>query len=282
MRSVLLALLLGSSVALAEEAAAPFDAEMAKAQEAYLTGDYVTAAAAYEAALKLQPKNKTAKQGYAASRGYLMRAEAQELAKAGKYAEALALLKKSKKVDPAGATFADENITWVKKVQAAKTADGKYVGMKQAFEAGNQYLAEGQAAQAEAAYRAALAFDAKQPAIHQGVGNALAMQSKYADADAAYRIALELEPKNAALHYCLGVALAGQGRGEDAEKAYARAIELDPKYILAHNNLATLLRARGQLDEAEKHYRAALQIAPGDAVLQQNLDLLQQEREKKP
>ncbi|HVM44765.1 MAG TPA: tetratricopeptide repeat protein [Candidatus Thermoplasmatota archaeon] len=265
-----------STTVLAEDDA--FEAAMRNAEAKYLAGEYGAAVSAYEAALKVRPRDPTAKAGLAAARGYVMRAEAQELAKAGRHKEAIALLEKSKKVDKAGAKFADESITWVRRLQDAKKESGKFEGMKAAFDAGNTYLAEGKAPQAEAAFRAALAFDTKQPAIHQGLGNALALQSRYPEAERAYADALALAPKDATLQYLVGVALAGQGRAAEAEAAYRRAIELDPKAVLARNNLATLLRAEGRLDEAEAEYRAALALAPDDPMLTQNLELLVQER----
>jgi Flp pilus assembly protein TadD len=151
----------------------------------------------------------------------------------------------------------------------------------------------------------ALAIDARQPAAHSNLGNALealgelerALQSyrealalypDFADAlvniaslharrgerdeaIACYRRGLALQPNQPGAHSNLGNLLRDAGRREEAAAAYRQAIALAPDLPEAHSNLGDVLTDEGRLDEAIASYRRALAARPGYAQAHSNL-----------
>ena len=83
-----------------------------------------------------------------------------------------------------------------------------------------------------------------------------------AAAEAAYRAALQLDPKRAEVHANLGLLLQGQGRLEEAEEHYRSAVAGNPRQAQIHMNFASLLAARQRFAEAEAAYRRALALSP--------------------
>jgi len=81
-------------------------------------------------------------------------------------------------------------------------------------------------------------------------------------AAALYREAVAATPENPLLNYKLSVALdqAGDTAGERA--ALEQAVKFDPTLALAQNQLGYLLAAEGSQAAAEAHFRAAVKAAP--------------------
>jgi Flp pilus assembly protein TadD len=121
---------------------------------------------------------------------------------------------------------------------------------------------QGQAVEAEAAFRKAIELRPHYPEAYTNLGNALGGQGKLPEAVAAYRKGIELKPDDAAAHYNLGNALAHQGKAAEAVAAYRQAIQLRPDYPAAHNNLGLVLAKQGKAAEAVAAYRQAIQLKP--------------------
>lgn len=83
-----------------------------------------------------------------------------------------------------------------------------------------------------------------------------------AEAEAAYQAAITLRPDDAGLRNDLGIAIEAQGRLADAEAAYREAARLAPQDDVARSNLADVLAAQGRAGEAIAAYREAERLAP--------------------
>jgi tetratricopeptide (TPR) repeat protein len=84
-------------------------------------------------------------------------------------------------------------------------------------------------------------------ADHSNLGAVLRAAGRPAEAEAAYRHAIALDPGFAAAHYNLGNLLADMDRPDDAEANYRAAIAAQPKYAEAYNALGTMLQRSGAL-----------------------------------
>jgi tetratricopeptide (TPR) repeat protein len=94
---------------------------------------------------------------------------------------------------------------------------------------GDVRLAASMSAEAEAAYRAAIALDDESAAAHVGLGRTLVARSDYAGAEAPLRRALELVSNDANATLALGDVLSHTDREEEAFETYRRATDLDPR-----------------------------------------------------
>jgi tetratricopeptide (TPR) repeat protein len=97
------------------------------------------------------------------------------------------------------------------------------------------------------------------------------LQGQPAEAEAEYRAAIQLQPDLAVAHNNLGIVLNNQGQLAEAETEFRAAIRLKPDDAASHNNLANALRAQGRLADAEAEYRVALRLKPDDAEAHCNL-----------
>jgi len=147
-------------------------------------------------------------------------------------------------------------------------------------EAGDRLCGEGRYAEAESAYRAAIAAAPDFAYAHAGLAVPLCAMGRYAEADTACRVAIQLAPASAIGHRNLGYVLAGQGRHDDATKAYAEATRLDPDDPAGYSSLGDALCELGRYPEAEHAYRQALSRDPrsaaysslGDVLFEMNRD----------
>jgi predicted O-linked N-acetylglucosamine transferase (SPINDLY family) len=160
--------------------------------------------------------------------------------------------------------------------------------------------------------RKAIAGNARVPAFHLNLGNALKAQGDLAGAAAAYHRALRLDgghagalynlalvhqaagrlapaaesyraliarnPGHVEAHLNLGNVLHAQGHAAEASTSYARALELRPDYVEARVNLGNAQRSLGLLTEAVGSYGRALELAPGSAEAHHNLAIVQLQR----
>ena len=113
----------------------------------------------------------------------------------------------------------------------------------------------GQFAEAEAAYRAAIAIEPGRSALHNNLGYNLLLQGQPESAAVEFRRAIEIEPQSQIAHNNLGTALAYQSRGGEALSEWQHSAEP----AVAHNNLAAVLIKQGRYADA----RAELQTALG-------------------
>ena len=128
-------------------------------------------------------------------------------------------------------------------------------------------------ADAEAAYRAALALNPHLAVAHAGLGDALNGQRRFAEAETACREAIRLDPSLTAARAGLGRALCGTKRFADAEAACREAIRLNPGFALSHAILGLALFASGRSAEAETASREAIRLDPGLAEAHNYLGL---------
>jgi len=127
---------------------------------------------------------------------------------------------------------------------------------------GNLRLATGDAAEAEASYRQALAIVPNSPDVLIGLAAALAAGDKAAEAERTHERAIAAQQRYAAAHLAYGNFLALQGRQSDAIAVYERATILGPDNPNAFNNLGTAYLQLGELEKAVAAYERSLAIEP--------------------
>ena len=139
---------------------------------------------------------------------------------------------------------------------------------------GQQLEDAGDLAQAEAAFRAAIAADAQYPRAHLNLGNALQKQRRLADAAAAQREAARIDPAYVPAWFNLGSVLVEAAQWDEARRALDRALALDPELADAHVLLAMAQEGAGDLARACESLERAVAIAPGLAGAWANLGSL--------
>jgi class 3 adenylate cyclase/TolB-like protein/Tfp pilus assembly protein PilF len=127
---------------------------------------------------------------------------------------------------------------------------------------GNLRLATGDAAEAEASYRRALAIVPSSPDVLVGLAAALADGGKLDEAESAYRRAIDAQPRYATAHLAYGNFLALNGRQADSIAVYERAAILGPDNPNAFNNLGSAYLHVGELDKAVAAFERSLAIEP--------------------
>lgn len=123
-------------------------------------------------------------------------------------------------------------------------------------------LRRGDAAQAQAAARDAVAAQPQDPTAHRLLGAALRLAGDRDGALAALDAALALAPDDADLHLERAGLLLADRKLDDAQAALARSIGLDPNQFPAYVMQAHLALGRGDVDDAERLTRTAARIAP--------------------
>ena len=131
---------------------------------------------------------------------------------------------------------------------------------------GESRLALGDAAAAEAAFRAGLGKKPESGPLLTGLGRALTATGAHEEAMKALEKAVKIDAKDPAARRAVGECLAAQGKGPEARKALEAAFNLDPKDPLTCRALVEILVRQDDLDGAEK-YAAAMKAAdPGGAM----------------
>ena len=134
---------------------------------------------------------------------------------------------------------------------------------------GNAAAREGRLAEAEAAYRQAVAADATNPRAHQSLATVLVRRGNPQAALEHFGVAVRLEPENARAHSDLGVLLGELGRNDRALENLGRALELEPELVEARLSLGNVQARMGRFGDAEATYRRVLEndTGNGDARL---------------
>lgn len=101
------------------------------------------------------------------------------------------------------------------------------------------------------------------PLLHRSIGQMLGRLRQPAEAEQAFRQAIALNPRDAQSHHGLAAACHAQGRHDDAIQAALTAVGLLYHYPLAHLQLARSLAARGRHQAAADACQVALRQAPG-------------------
>jgi tetratricopeptide (TPR) repeat protein len=146
---------------------------------------------------------------------------------------------------------------------------------------GDLLLEKGLMAEAETAYRRAIAAESTSPEpflqiayIHHQQGRVDLALKTLEDAPASMQ-------KYPIIQNNLGHIYYAEGRAEDAVAAYQRAVAIDPNYTLVYSNLGTALRFLGRLEEAEQVYRRAIQLQADNPLLREKLGRLLVEANKR-
>jgi TolB-like protein/class 3 adenylate cyclase/tetratricopeptide (TPR) repeat protein len=127
---------------------------------------------------------------------------------------------------------------------------------------GGLRLVTGDADQAEAAYRRALAIVPESPDALIGLATALADRNEVAEAERAFERAIAVQPRYPVSHMEYGNFLFQQGRARDATAPYQRAVSLDPGNPGAFNNLGVAYLYAGDFDKALDAFSRSLAIEP--------------------
>jgi Flp pilus assembly protein TadD len=121
----------------------------------------------------------------------------------------------------------------------------------------------GRPAEAERAYRAALAIVPADPAVTHNHGVAIAAQGRHRDAIGCFDEALRADPGYVSAHYNRAVALMRLGETQEAIEAFERAAKLDPQHYEAHRALGFLWLAQGERGRALDHLARTYELRRG-------------------
>jgi Flp pilus assembly protein TadD/SAM-dependent methyltransferase len=126
---------------------------------------------------------------------------------------------------------------------------------------------------AEAQFVHMLNLEKHHPTAHNYLGMVRQRLGRFDEASAAYREALRLAPADAAAANNLGYCLLERGDVEGALEWLRRSIAADARNAMAHSNLGNALRTQGDPEGAARSYRRALALAPRLANAHYNLAL---------
>jgi tetratricopeptide (TPR) repeat protein len=125
-------------------------------------------------------------------------------------------------------------------------------------------------------YREAAALDRHNPALLEGMGNALSNLGRPDDAIGAYQRALAVAPRRAQTYRLLAGVYHARGRWEDAIREYERAFALGEQQVGVVENLCVLYHVTSRFARAEECFRGVLAANPQN---QRALTLLPEVRE---
>jgi len=130
------------------------------------------------------------------------------------------------------------------------------------FELGIGHLDQGQADQAEGAFRKALALDPGHAKAGVNLGMLLHRAARVEEAERFYREALRAEPGLAQGWFNMGTLQLDRGRLGSAADCLQRAVALDPGQALWHSALGWTLRQSGEAEAALASLRRASELDP--------------------
>ncbi|MXW02229.1 MAG: tetratricopeptide repeat protein [Holophagales bacterium] len=136
------------------------------------------------------------------------------------------------------------------------------VGALPHLDRGHAAAREGRLADAESAYRQAVAADATNVRAHESLATVLVRRGDPEGAIEHFGVAVRLAPENARAHLDLGVLLAELGRNDRALEHFGRAVELEPGNGEARLGLGAVLAQTGSFEEAVVELQAALRQVP--------------------
>src|SRR5882672_11247472 len=122
----------------------------------------------------------------------------------------------------------------------------------------------GRLAEAESAYRAALAIVPADPAVTHNLGVAIAAQGRHREAIECFEQALRTDPSFVSAHYNRAVALMTLGETQEAIKAFSRAATIEPQHYQAHRALGFLWLSQGERGRALDHFARTYELRRGD------------------
>ena len=122
----------------------------------------------------------------------------------------------------------------------------------------------GRLAEAESAYRMALAIIPADPGLTHNLGISIAAQGHHRAAVACFDEALKADPSFASAHHNRAVALMRLGRTHEAIEAFSRAAALEPQHYEAHRALGFLWLSQGERGRALDHFARTYELRRGD------------------
>src|SRR4051812_36251919 len=122
----------------------------------------------------------------------------------------------------------------------------------------------GRLAEAEKAYRAALAIAPADPAGTHNLGVTIAAQGRHQEAIGYFEEVLRTDSSFVSAHYNRAVALTALGETQDAIKAFGRAATLEPQHYQAHRALGFLWLSQGERGRALDHFARTYELRRGD------------------
>jgi tetratricopeptide (TPR) repeat protein len=122
----------------------------------------------------------------------------------------------------------------------------------------------GRLAEAENAYRAALAIVPADPAVTHNLGVAIAAQRRHQEAIGCFEAAIRADPGFVSAHYNRAVTLMTLGNTQDAITAFSRAAALEPQHYEAHRALGFLWLSQGERGRALDHFARTYELRRGD------------------
>ncbi|MBF0153501.1 MAG: tetratricopeptide repeat protein [Magnetococcales bacterium] len=136
---------------------------------------------------------------------------------------------------------------------------------------GAAYRSNGDLAEAETCYRAALDLEPDNHPLRNSLGLLLQERGQARQAIDAFQTILAAQPRTVMTWNNLGILFRKEGALDMAETCYRTALEIDPDFFEAWNNLAIVLGDMGYVEEAVAAYRKALAINPTSAKTHSNL-----------
>lgn len=126
------------------------------------------------------------------------------------------------------------------------------------------HFQEGRPAQAESAYRAALAMAPGDPVVTHNLGVAIAARGHHQAALGCFEEALAADPDFVSAHYNKAVALMVLGEAQAAIKSFSRAAALEPQHYEAHRALGFLWLSQGERGRSLDHFARTYELRRGD------------------
>ena len=126
------------------------------------------------------------------------------------------------------------------------------------------HVAVGRLADAQAAYRAALAIAPGNASVMHNLGAIAAMRGEYRDAIALFDGAIGREPRAVPAHYNRALALLSLGQRRAAIEGLSRVCTLMPDHYDAHRTLGFLWLAESNRGRALDHFARTYELRRGD------------------
>jgi tetratricopeptide (TPR) repeat protein len=132
--------------------------------------------------------------------------------------------------------------------------------------AGDIFLMEEEARQAEREYRDVLKQNPNSSIDHNKLGNALMQQGDAQESAAEFKEAIRLNPSDAVSHADLGLLFRALQDASAAIAEFREALRIDPDYVDAHNYLGITLASQGQIPQALSEFQEIIRIRPDSSL----------------
>lgn len=131
------------------------------------------------------------------------------------------------------------------------------------FRQANALSAEGKFAEAEAAFRQAIALDPNKASYWQNLAVTYYQLQRLADAEQSLKSGLALAPNDSQINYLLGIVYLQMANFGDAETYLVKANQIDPQLPEPYYGLGALYKQQGKRDQAIQAFEKFLELGPG-------------------